>query len=294
MATKRGLGKGLDALFADNESELLQETNEESGEGSVTTVRISELDRNEHQPRQEFDEEKLEELCASIKEHGVLTPLIVVRRGESGHERYMIVAGERRWRAARRAGLREVPVVIRDLDERGIREISLIENLQREDLNAIEEALGFRALMDEFELTQEEIAKRMSQSRAAVANTLRLLSLPPEIIEMVRSGDISAGHARALLSYQDKDLAIRVARQIATEGISVRETEKLAREKKERVIEPDMNQLYYTELENAVGDRMGRRVRIVPGKNKGKVELEYYNVNDLEALLAFLSGEEPV
>ena len=278
---KRGLGKGLEALFQDNETEEL----------SIRTLSISEIEPNRGQPRQEFDEEKIAELCASIKEHGVLSPLLV-RPMPTG--RYEIVAGERRWRASRMAGLSEVPVVIRELTDENAYELSLVENLIREDLNPVEEALGYKNLADTFNMTQEVIAQRVGKSRSAVANAMRLLSLPDEVLEALKEGRISQGHARALLPLpEDKagDLAVR----IAEEKLSVREVENLVKEalneskgKKAKPKAPT----FYKEMEIALKDRLQRGVRVsYKGDGKGEIKIEFYSEDELKALGHKLCGE---
>lgn len=219
-AKKGGLGKGLDALFMDNET----------ADSGIVTLRLSEIEPNKDQPRKVFSEESLNELADSIKEHGVLQPLLVRPLSTGG---YQLVAGERRWRASRMAGLREVPVVIRDMDEEQAMEIALIENLQREDLNAIEEASGYKMLMERYGMTQEQVAKRVGKSRPAVANALRLLNLPHKVMEMVEEGEVSPGHARALLAFEDADQIVEVAQKVKTGKYSVRDIEKMTKEQAE-------------------------------------------------------------
>ena len=219
---KGGLGKGLDALFMDNQT----------ADSGIVTLRLSEIEPNKEQPRKVFSEESLNELADSIKEHGVLQPLLVRPLSTGG---YQLVAGERRWRASRMAGLREVPVVIRDMGEEEAMEIALIENLQREDLNAIEEASGYKLLMERYGMTQEQVAKRVGKSRPAVANALRLLHLPEKVMQMVEEGEVSAGHARALLSFTDKERMEEVAQKVKTGRYSVRDIEKMSKEEPEQV-----------------------------------------------------------
>lgn len=216
---KRGLGKGLDALFADNAVESARDA-----KGS-TMLRLSEIEPNRGQPRKTFDEEALSQLADSIRQHGVLQPLMV--RPNPGMNGYQLVAGERRWRAARMVGLTEVPVVIKELDDLQVMEIGLIENLQREDLNPIEEAEGYRTLMETFHLTQDEVAQKVGKSRSAVANAMRLLNLPDRVSDMVRNGDLSQGHARTLLSLENPDQMLIVAEDIIKKGLSVRNVEKM-------------------------------------------------------------------
>ena len=271
---KGGLGKGLDALFVDNETS-------DSGE---VTLRLSEIEPNREQPRKEFSEESLSELADSIRLHGVIQPLLV-RRLPSGS--YQLVAGERRWRASRMAGLTEVPVVIRDLDDVEAMEIALIENLQRQDLNPIEEAMGYRQLMDKYSMTQEQVAQRVGKSRPAVANALRLLGLCPQVLKMLRQGQISAGHARAVLTLKGEKQQ-QAAKKIVALSLSVRQAETLcknmAREKappKEPVFAVD----YVAECEKTLSKHLGRGVKIVNGKRKGRFELEFYGQEDLQTLL---------
>lgn len=224
-AKKGGLGKGLDALFMDNET---------VDSGGVVTLRLSQIEPNRDQPRKIFSEEALNELADSIREHGVLQPLLV--RPLPGGS-YQLVAGERRWRASRMAGLQEVPVVIREMDEEQAMEIALIENLQREDLNAIEEATGYKQLMERYGMTQEQVAKRVGKSRPAIANALRLLNLPQKVMDMVGEGEVSPGHARALLAFDDQDRIVEIAQKVKTGKYSVRDIERMAKnqdEKKEK------------------------------------------------------------
>lgn len=277
---KGGLGKGLDALFVDNAAE--------PEEGGTVAVRISEIEPNRNQPRKDFDEEALAQLSESIRQHGVLQPLLV--RPIPGVGNYQLVAGERRWRAARMAGLSEVPVIIKELNDSETMEIALIENLQRQDLNPIEEAEGYKRLMESFHLTQEEIAKRVGKSRPAVANSLRLLSLPEKILGMVQSAALSQGHARALMAIEDPELMEKAAELAAAKGLSVRETEKLAKklqtsggetEAESRKIK---NSVLVSEIESSLADYLGRKVKIDQGKNKGVLEIEFYGEEDLRQL----------
>lgn len=276
---KSGLGKGIDALFSENIIE-----NENDG---IKTVRLSDIEPNRNQPRKNFDEEKLQELANSIKEHGVISPLIVT---EMENGRYCIIAGERRWRASRIAGVKEVPVIIKEYTDKEIMEIALIENLQREDLNIVEVAKGYKTLIDEYSLTQEQLAERMGKSRSAVTNALRILNLPKEIIELLEQDKISFGHARALAAIEDKDVAIMIAKEAADKGLSVREIEKLAsnisKEKKEPVKKE--KDIHLKALEEKISKELSRRVKISQGKNKGKIEIEYYSDDDLENIIKML------
>lgn len=283
---KKGLGRGLDALFADLEGNEKPER--------VQTLRISDIEPNREQPRKVFDEEKLAELAESIQENGLLQP-VVVRPLANG--RYQIIAGERRWRAGRLAGLSELPVIIMELSDDKAMEIALIENLQREDLSPLEEANGYRTLMDKYALTQEEVARRVSKSRPAVANAIRLLNLPEEILHMLSEGSLSSGHARALLAIEDKQRALEAARRIVSDGLTVREAERLAKEKpspkpgtKQREDSGIPAELIH-EMEKELEESLGRRVRIKAARHKGRIELEYYSEEDLEKLLERLKND---
>ena len=280
--TELGLGRGLNALLGDPD---LPEQNE----GSVS-LPISQVEPGLNQPRKRFDEEALADLAESIRVHGIIQPL-TVRRLASGY--YQIIAGERRWRAAKAAGLQEVPAVIIEADDRKVMELGLIENLQREDLNPAEEARGYRTLMEEYGLTQEQVARQMGKSRPAITNTLRLLSLPGEIMALLEEGTLSAGHARAILGAPTAALQKEAAARVVKEGLSVRQTEALVKslqkEKKEKpkAQGPDLS-LYLGELEKDLAGRLGRKVKIAHKGKKGRIELEYYNEQDLETLLALL------
>lgn len=280
-AKKGGLGKGLDALFMDNET---------VDSGGVVTLRLSEIEPNRDQPRKIFSEEALNELADSIREHGVLQPLLV--RPLPGGS-YQLVAGERRWRASRMAGLQEVPVVIREMDEEQAMEIALIENLQREDLNAIEEATGYKQLMERYGMTQEQVAKRVGKSRPAIANALRLLNLPPKVMDMVGEGEVSPGHARALLAFDDQDRIVEIAQKVKTGKYSVRDIERMAKnqdEKKEKAAkapeEPAWGgkSAFLTEMEIALSMEMGRKVRIIPNGEGGTLQIQFWDEEDLKSL----------
>ena len=280
-AKKGGLGKGLDALFMDNET---------VDSGGVVTLRLSQIEPNRDQPRKIFSEEALNELADSIREHGVLQPLLV--RPLPGGS-YQLVAGERRWRASRMAGLQEVPVVIREMDEEQAMEIALIENLQREDLNAIEEATGYKQLMERYGMTQEQVAKRVGKSRPAIANALRLLNLPPKVMDMVGEGEVSPGHARALLAFDDQDRIEEIAQKVKTGKYSVRDIERMAKnqdEKKEKAAkapeEPAWGgkSAFLTEMEIAMSMEMGRKVRIIPNGEGGTLQIQFWDEEDLKSL----------
>ena len=275
MATKnRGLGKGLDAIFAEN-------TVETSG---PVTIRISEIEPNRNQPRKDFDEDALTELADSIAEHGLLQPILVRPMPDGG---YQIVAGERRWRACRIAGLSEIPAVIRDLSERETAQLALVENLQREDLNPLEEAEGYGALIETYGLTQEEAAKTVGKSRPAVANALRLLSLPEAVKALLREGKLSAGHARALLALEDPAKIEKAALLIAEKGLSVRAAERLVQEiKRKKAANPRKNVLF-SEAELALREQLGRKVSILGNRKKGTLQIEFYGEEDLKELLKY-------
>ena len=276
---RRGLGMGLDALFDASSIEV-------EG-GRLRMVPLSAIEPNKDQPREKFDEEKLQQLADSISRYGVLQPLLV---RDMGNGRYQLLAGERRWRAARLAGLTELPVQLKELEDQGVLEVALIENLQREDLNPMEQAGGYRRLMEEFSLTQEEVAARVGRSRPAVANTLRLLSLPKTIQDMVQEGALSEGHGRALVGL-DESVSLPLALQACEQGLSVRQLERLAsaaakagREGESPAPEPAKD-LYARQLGEALSGRLGRRVQLRPGAKKGRIEIEYYDNQDLCALL---------
>lgn len=281
MAQKKGgLGKGLDLLFAENALE---------DAGKAVTLPIDEIQPNREQPRKEFDEAALSELSASIAQHGVIQPILVRPMANGG---YQIVAGERRWRASRMAGLTEVPAVIREMSERQASELALIENLQREDLNPMEEALGYQTLMQSYDLTQEETAKIVNKSRPAVANALRLLNLPEEISQMVAAGTLSAGHARAVLSFDTVEKQVEVANWAANKGVSVRDIEKMAKtakkEKKPVTVTPFSRDSFYDEVEIALSEQLGRKVKVVASEKSGVLSLEFYGKDDLQELANLL------
>ncbi len=333
--TKRGLGKGLDSIFGSSTSkyaesryrvdeDVQEETEEaeeavvsnekkaakmtqapskeeesvaEQTEGGALQIDINLIQPNLNQPRQNFDEDELNELSDSIRAYGIIQPLILKKQGPL----YEIIAGERRWRAAKRAGLTEVPAIVRELDEKTSREIAIIENIQRSDLNAVEEALAYQSLIDEYGLTQEEVASRVAKKRVTVTNSLRLLKLEPEILEMLRNGKISQGHARALLGIEDSVLRLSIAEKCAEENLSVREIEQLVKldkqkraEKKEKTKDnADKKRLkaIYADLEKKMKERLGTKVSIVPkDENKGKLEIEYYSSEDLDRIFTLLNS----
>ena len=280
MAEKKGLGKGLGALMGD----FWEESS--SGKSPYQLLPIHKVEPNPGQPRQDFDEEELQSLADSISVHGVVQPL-TVRELPSGY--YQIIAGERRWRASRLAGLREVPAVIVEADDKKVMELALIENLQRQDLNPVEEALGYQTLMGEYGMTQEETAKQVGKSRPAVANALRLLSLCPEVLELVRSGELSAGHARAVLQLKTEKEQKAAAQKIIALNLSVRQAENLCKNMAKPVVETQQQITlavdYVAECEKSLSKHLGRGVKIVNGKRKGRFELEFYGPEDLQALL---------
>ena len=276
---KGGLGKGLDALFLDNAVEETQ--------GSAVRLSINEITPNRAQPRKTFDEDALAELAASIAVHGVLQPLLVRPLTDGS---YQLIAGERRWRASRMAGLTEVPVVIREMSDSEAMELALVENLQREDLNPIEEARGFQLLMETYALTQEQAASRVGKSRPAVANAMRLLLLPDDVLQMVETGVLSAGHARALLGLPQSDDMVALAKQIVEKGLSVRETERLVKtatqDKPKREKRVKKRDVFYDEAELAFSDALGRKAKVfLSSGGKGTVEIEFFGKEDLGKLL---------
>ena len=276
MAEKRGLGSGLNALFGASEPT----------DGSAQTLPISKVEPREDQPRRAFDEVALQELSESIKQYGLIQP-ITVRRLEDGY--YQIIAGERRWRAARLAGLAEVPVNIIEADDRRAMELALVENLQREDLNPIEEARGYRTLMDDYGMTQEEAASAVGKSRSAVANSLRLLGLCPPVLELLEKGELSPGHARALLAIRSEALQLEAAQAVVARRLSVRQTEalaaRLAREPKSETVPEDIIVDYVKEVERELENAMGRKVKLHDGRKRGHIEIEFYGADDREKLI---------
>ena len=278
MASQKGLGRGMGALLGDFDDTPVADS-------PYKLLPIHRVEPNPGQPRQDFDDEELQALSDSIATHGIVQPL-TVREIREGY--YQIVAGERRWRAARLAGLSEVPVVVIEADDRKTMELALIENLQRQDLNPVEEALGYQALMEEYGLKQEEAAARVGKSRPAVANALRLLNLNPQVLEMVRKGELSAGHARAVLQLKTDREQLQAAQKIANLGLSVRQAELLC---KNMTKEPPAKQEtffavdYVAECEKTLSKKLGRGVKIVNGKRKGRFELDFYGPEDLQVLL---------
>lgn len=280
MASKiGGLGRGLDSLLMENAVE----------EGSSTvSLRITEIEPNKEQPRKFFDEAALSELAASVAQHGVLQPLLV-RPLPNGQ--YQLIAGERRWRAARMAGLQEVPVVVREMTEQEAAEVALIENLQREDLNPMEEAHGYRTLMESYGLTQEETAKAVNKSRPAIANALRLLSLPTSISALVQSGELSAGHARTLLAFETKEQQEQAAKQVLEKGLSVRALEKMAKAAQTSRSEKEFvrRESFFDEVELALSEHLGRKVKVSVKEKAGVLQIEFYGKDDLQQLANMLA-----
>lgn len=274
MAKRQGLGKGLEKLFSENDTEGMVSTN---------TLPLSEIVPNKDQPRKTFDEAALDELADSIRQHGILQPLLVRPIATGG---YQLVAGERRWRASKRAGLKDVPVVVKELTDTETMEIAIIENLQREDLNPIEEAEGLQALIDKCGFTQEQVAVSVGKSRPAIANSLRLLKLPPEVRDMAKNGEISAGHARALLAFDNEALIYEAAQNIVKNKMTVRDIERLAKisEKNSSVSvkRPKRRDSFYDEVELSLSETLGRRVKVFNGKEKGTLEIEFYSIDDLK------------
>lgn len=279
MKRQSGLGRGLGALLDNPDLDFAQNP------GGVTTVPLHRVEPNPLQPRKEFEPEAMQALADSIAEHGLIQPL-TVRETQGGY--YQIIAGERRWRAARQAGLEEVPVLIIEADDRKVMELALVENLQREDLNPMEEAQGYRTLMEDYGLTQNETAQRVGKSRPAVANALRLLSLSDELAELVRSGTLSPGHARALLGLKSEKLRQQAAQRIIALQLSVRQAETLCKnldKTREKPEPPALEVDYVAECEKSLSRSLGRKVRIINGKRKGRFELEFYGQEDLNRLL---------
>ena len=285
VAAKKGLGTGLDVLFGDSSRE------EEKPQG-VLELPIAKVEPRDNQARTVFDEEALSELAESIREYGVIQP-VTVRMLDSGY--YQLIAGERRWRAARLAGLTEIPARVIEADDKLTTELALVENLQREDLNPVEEAQGYRTLMEEYGLTQDEAAQRVGKSRPAVANALRLLSLAPEVLQFVEQGLLSAGHARALVTVKPEELQIDAARQVMKNGLSVRRTEELAKRlmrapKPEAGDDGAIRVDYAAEVTRRLERALGRRVLLSENGKKGRIVLEYYGADDRERLIEALAG----
>lgn len=281
---KGGLGAGLDTLFSDNTNEIQVKK----------TLRTSEIEPNREQPRKNFSDEAIAALADSIREHGMLQPILVRPINSGG---YQIVAGERRWRAARMLGLDKVPVNIREMSDSETMQIALIENLQRENLNPVEEALGYRELLDNYGMTQEKIAKMVGRSRSAIANSVRILSLPERVLKMLENGELSSGHAKALLGFENEELLIATAVKAADGGLTVRQVERAAQKSLEENSEATQQtdrkiDNYFVEMELSLNERLGRKVKVDYGKNKGVLVLEFYDKEDLAAIADKLAKEE--
>lgn len=281
MAKKSGLGKGLDALFFDNDSEGKQDS-------GAMMVRLSEIEPNKGQPRKTFDENALAELADSIREHGIIQPLLVRKLSNGG---YQLVAGERRWRASRMIGLDEVPVVVKDLSDTEVMELGLIENLQREDLNPLEEAAGYKELMATYGLTQDQVAKRVGKSRSAIANSLRLLNLPEQVRPYLMNGELTMGHAKALLGLSSEAAMVSAAKEAVARGLSVRKVEKLASKKNVDTSGQELPKKerrkkdhYLDEMEIAMNEELGRKVEIIPDGDGGVLKIAFYSKEDLASI----------
>ena len=280
MAKNTGLGKGLDALFGNN---IIEEIDEEIKENEIVkALKITEVEPNRDQPRKKFDNEALEELSESIKQYGVLQPIIVTKK----EDYYQIVAGERRWRASKKAGLKEIPAIIREYDERTNREIALIENIQREDLNPIEKAIGIMQLMDSYGLTQQKVADILGKSRSGIANTVRILNLDERVINLALEGKLTEGHCKALLAIENKDVQYDTALYMIESGDSVREAEKkMQRRKNAKKTKVNEYEAIYRDIETSFRSFFGTKVKLDAGKRKGKIVIEYANNEDLERIL---------
>ena len=290
---KRGLGRGLNALInTGSDTENNKENTKENHEYKEVFINISLVEPNRNQPRKEFDKESLSELANSIKQYGILQPIIVQKNGDM----YAIIAGERRWRAAKEAGLTEVPVIVRDYDKQKVMEISIIENIQREDLNPIEEAMAYQSLMEEYGLKHDELAEKVSKNRSTITNSMRLLKLSKNIQQMLIDGRISTGHAKVLLSVEDINEQEKIAQELIDKSLSVRELEKLVkkytkpRKKKDDKDDKDYS-LFYREYEDRLKDILGTKVQInTKDKNKGRIEIDYYSAAELERIVELLNS----
>lgn len=292
MAAKRGLGKGIDAMISGDDTKMKKVVKEVIKE--VDTIDINKIEPNNNQPRKNFNEDKIHELAESIKQHGLIEPLIV-QKGKKGF--YTIIAGERRWRAAREAGIKEIPVVVKDYSDQQVMEIALIENIQREDLNAIEEAEAYERLIKDFNLKQDEVAERVSKSRVAITNSLRLLKLDPRVREMIIEDKIKSGHARALLAVNNPEEQYRLAVMIFDHSMSVRETEKMVKKylsdkdkpKKEVKEKDTQTELIYKDFEEKLKTVIGTKVNINhKGKGKGKIEIEYFSPDEFDRIIGMM------
>lgn len=287
MAERKGLGKGLGALFEDVNIDSTEIEGSGANKEDINFIEIDEIAPNESQPRKTFNKEKLEELARSIKTHGVIQPIVVRKQGSH----YEVVAGERRWRAARIAGLSEVPCIVRELTDEQNMLVAIIENVQREDLNPIEEARGIRAMIEDYELTQDEVAKAVSKSRPYITNALRMLKLPDAVLDMISAGKLSAGHARAILSAKEEEQT-EIAKHVEIKGLSVREAEKLSKkglsfDRKKPGKHPTKNAAV-KQIESELSSALGTKVNLSQNGNKGKIEIEYYSREELEGLIEAL------
>ena len=290
MAKKSGLGKGLGAILSDKYDSQALDSISNSDDSQIVELKIVDVEPNKDQPRKEFDKEKLDELADSISKHGVIQPIIVTKQGSV----YQIVAGERRWRASKQAGLKKIPAIIRNYDEIKIMEVALIENLQRENLNPVEEALGYKSLMETFSLTQDKISERVGKSRSAIANSLRLLNLPDKVLSMLEKGEISTGHAKVILSVSNKNEQIQIAELIFEKKMSVRETENYiknkSKTKKSGTSVSSEVKMAIKEMENAFSKYLGTKVKIKDSNGKGKIEIAYYSHDEFERLMDLLKN----
>ncbi len=281
MAKMTGLGKGLDALFQDT----IKEDEEKVQEGeSILKIKITDVEPNKEQPRKHFDEEAIEELSESIKKYGLIQPIIVTKK--DGY--YEIIAGERRWRACKKAGLKEISAIVRDNDEKKNKAISLIENIQREDLNAVEKAVGIKVLMQEYELTQQEVSEILGKSRSAIANTVRILNLDERVLELAKEGKLTEGHCRALLAIEDGDKQLETALKLIESGANVREAEEKAKSKKKTKKKDTRYEAIYRDIEDSFQSFFGTKVKLQAGQKKGKIVIEYKSNEDLERLLEII------
>ena len=284
MSKKFGLGKGLEALISENE----ENTNES---GNKLFIPLNKIRNNAEQPRRSFDNEKIAELAESIKHHGIIQPLILMKENDD----YVIIAGERRWRAAKMVGLKEVPAIIMDVTDKEVLELSLIENIQRQDLNPLEEALAYKKLIDNFKFTQEELSKRIGKSRTAITNCMRLINLDDRVKEYIIQGVLSEGHGRALLAIDDGDLQYAIAQKVIDESLSVRELERLIKKvyatekKKKNDDKVDDNNIYYKNIEEKLQSYFGTKINLSYKKDKGKIEIEYYSEEDLQRILDMMN-----
>ncbi len=279
MAKKTGLGKGLDALFMGNQN--IEEVQEED---KILNLKINEVEPNRNQPRKKFEEEALEELADSIKRYGLIQPIIVTKKDDY----YEIIAGERRWRACKKAGLKEIQAIVRDDDERKNKEIALIENIQREDLNAVEKAIGIKTLMNEYSLTQEQVSEILGKSRSAVANTVRILNLDKRVLELAKEGKLTEGHCRALLAIEDGDKQLEMAKKIIEQGSNVREIEEKVQTNKKGKKKDLKHEAIYRDIEDSFQSFFGTKVSLHAGQKKGKIIIEYKSNEDLERLLELI------